>query len=240
MRIFLPLIILISIQSKAFGQIDFTELVISDSIYLDYIRTIEFRNTQNELSLPVLDIKSGTLICEFDDSYGDFIDYHYTIVHCDKEWNITEDVEVSEYLEGQDNISIEDYQSSVNTIMKYNHYSFSFPNDDLSFIWSGNYLLVVYDDEGTIAFTKKFYVIDNQTVINPSSVSPMVDGVYDTHQAFMVDLDVERLDPMNPIDEVYVTVFQNRFNERLMPFRQAVRMDNNTAIFNSIACNRTH
>ena len=231
----ITLILLFSILSLSivFAQPDLSKIPAVDSIYQDYIRTIEFRNTRSELSMPIINLKGGRLHVGFDDSYGEYIDYYYTVIHCDKEWNYTQDIEVSEYLEGPDNIQIENFASSVRTIMNYNHFEFQFPNNDIAFRWSGNYLLVVYDADETVAFTRRFYIYDNKVpILNPKYTQPIAPGTYDSHQAFNFQLQINTLNPLNPTEELCVTGFQNRLNEQTSTFKYPMLVQGKNAIFN--------
>ena len=228
-------ILIIQLSFIAFwatAQPDLTGLALVDSIRTDYIHTVEFRNTGSEISLPILKLKSGSLICEFDDSYGEYIDYYYTIKHCDKDWNFTKNIEVSDYMDGPEELEIENFASSISTQLNYTHYSFSFPNRDISLRWSGNYMLFVYDSDGTVVITRRFYVYDQQAPIFPDDVRPNGSGTFNTHQAFKVTLGIDQLNPANPIQELYLTAFQNRLNERNTAFIQPSFVAGKEAQFN--------
>ncbi len=231
MRCCFLLLLILHVCSTLGAQPDLNDLELVDSIRVNYIRTVEFRNTNNELGLPIMNLRGERLVCEFDDSYGDYIDYYYTIKHCDRNWNFTDNAEVSEYLEGPEELQIEQFQSSVNTQLNYTHFSFSFPNQDIQFIWSGNYILIIYDEEGTIVVTRRFYVVDDQVPLMAKQEIPQGTGTYDTHQAFQVQADLEILDPLNPMNEIFVTSFQNRFNENNSPFISPLRVDRGKAVF---------
>jgi len=219
-------------SQSLFAQPDFTEIPRVDSMYQDYIKTIEFYNTGDELSMPIMNLNDGKLLVGFDDHYGEYIDYFYTVVHCDRNWNYTEDVEVSEYLNGPQELQIEDFGSSISTHANYTHYSFVFPNADIDFRWTGNYMLIVYDADETIAFTRRFYVIEDQvSILSPSYIRPNGVGEYHSHQSFTFKLGLGALDPINPMNELYVTGFQNRLNERALDFEQPFRMQGKNALF---------
>lgn len=209
--------------SVLLAQINTTDIKVVDSILADYILTVEFRNSNDALSMPILDLKRGSLTCEFDDNYGDYIDYYYTVRHCDRNWNFTQNVEIADYLDGPEELQIENFASSVNTVMNYNHYSFQFPNRDIQFRWSGNYLLIIYDDDGNIVITKKFYVVDFEVPIEVESTKPNGIGTFDTHQAFRTKLNTSMLNPVYPIQELFIQSFQNRMNENPSEFKQPFR-----------------
>lgn len=206
------------------AQIEIQDLKVVDSIRTDYILSVEFRNTSDPLSMPIIDLKQGRLTCEFDDNFGDYIDYFYTIRHCDKNWNFTQNVEIADYIEGPEELQIENFASSVNSVMNYTHYSFTFPNIDIQFRWSGNYLLIIYDDEGNIVITKKFYVVDYRVPVVVESTKPNGVGTFDSHQAFKAKLNISSLDPLYPLQELYIQAFQNRLNERPSEFKQPFRV----------------
>ncbi len=214
------------------AQPDVSELKGVDTIYKDYIRTIEFYSGGDELSLPIIDKNSGVLHVGFDDHYGEYIDYYYTITHCDRNWKQTENVEMADYMNGLSEIQVESFGSSIGTIADYTHYDFDFPNDDLSFNWTGNYLLIVYDSDQTVVFTKKFYVVEEVVSIQNLQFSrPNGVGEFSSHQAFEFQLGIGRLNPLNPLEELHVTGFQNRFNERSLDFKQPFRVRDDRAFF---------
>ncbi len=214
------------------AQPDVYSLKAVDSVYHSYIKTVQFYNAEDELSIPVIQRSVGTLHVGFDDHYGEYIDYYYTVVHCDRNWEFTTGVEISEYLEGPQEVQIEEFGSSISTIVNYTHYTFEFPNQDIRFNWTGNYLLVVYDADQTVAFTKRFYVVE-ETVkfLRPGYTRPNGVGEYYSHQSFNFELGIEKLDPLDPVNELFVTGFQNHFNERTLPFVKPFRVEGNQAIF---------
>jgi hypothetical protein len=87
--------------------------------------------------------------------------YAYTFIHCTSEWTHSEIIQ-SEYLDGFFDNYITNYAYSFNTISEYCHYQFSFPNENVSFKKSGNYIVLVYDTEKNIpVLTKRFMVYED-------------------------------------------------------------------------------
>jgi hypothetical protein len=72
--------------------------------------------------------------------------YVYRIVHCNADWSQSDILEI-DYLEGFNDVVIEDWENSVNTNQLYTHYQFSLPNENVALKASGNYRVEVYDDE---------------------------------------------------------------------------------------------
>ncbi len=232
MRIFVFFMLFWALSPSINAQPALDDMPIVDSIHADYIQGVRFYNTESEITMPVLNLGSGRLVCTFDDHFGEFIDYYYTIKHCDKDWNFTKRIEVSDYLEGPEELQIEKFAASVNTVRHYVNYEFVFPNQDIQLRWSGNYILVVYDDEGSIVITRRFYVVDNTLPILVENTRPFGAGTFSTHQAYNVRLNIEEMNIRNPMQELYVQAFQNRLNERLTPFMQPSFIQGKYVIFN--------
>ena len=98
-------------------------------------------------ALPVLQLGGDdVLLFSFDEMSHVYHRYTYRIVHCNADWSPSELFEI-DYLEGFNDIVIEDWENSVNTTQLYTHYEFSIPNDEVALKVSGNYRVEVYDDE---------------------------------------------------------------------------------------------
>lgn len=81
---------------------------------------------------------------------------YYTFVLADADWNPS-DLNKAEYIDGFEENVIEHVQFSENTLQLYVHYRISLPTADCSLTRSGNYYLIVYEDEPDQAlFTYRF------------------------------------------------------------------------------------
>ena len=135
---------------------------IHDDIYHPNIRTVRLNRLDQELSFPVIAYRQGEkLQLTFDDLDGDVKLYHYTVVHCDAKWNLS-DLWPSDYISGFTDETIENYRFSFNTLQPYTHYELILPNERFDFTLPGNYLLIVYpaNDPNSVAFTRRFSVLD--------------------------------------------------------------------------------
>ena len=111
---------------------------------------IALPNNINPLLDPIIRLNSTeTLKLSFDILSNEFHDYAYTFIHCDAEWNLS-DISQSEYLNGFYHNFITDYTYSFNTLTNYCHYNFFFPNENVNFTKSGNYIVLIYDDSRQI------------------------------------------------------------------------------------------
>lgn len=92
----------------------------------------------------------------FDDLYYSEQDYFYTITHCDYDWKPSS-LSKMEYLTGFDNIRIQNYENSQNTLQGYSHYVLSIPNSQTTQIkLSGNYILKIFDSNGDLMLSRRF------------------------------------------------------------------------------------
>jgi hypothetical protein len=66
-------------------------------------------------------------------------------LHCNADWTPS-DLNSFEYLKGFTTANITDRTTSLNTTYLYTHYSFQFPNSDFEFKISGNYVVIIYED----------------------------------------------------------------------------------------------
>ena len=125
----------------------------------DIVKTVKLTNTTNELLDPVILLGSSEKLELSVDILGsDIKSLAYTFIHCDSDWNITK-INQFEYLDGFNHNYINDYQTSFNTLIDYTHYSVNFPNENVNFIKSGNYVILIYDYElGEPVATKRFMV----------------------------------------------------------------------------------
>ena len=119
----------------------------SSRSFLPSVRTPQMLLNDEWGALPVLQLGGDdVLLFSFDEMSHVYHRYTYRIVHCNADWSPSELFEI-DYLEGFNDIVIEDWENSVNTTQLYTHYEFSIPNDEVALKVSGNYRVEVYDDE---------------------------------------------------------------------------------------------
>lgn len=101
--------------------------------------------TGNPLGYPLYELgTTDGLIFEFDELSTDQKDYSYAVFLCTYDWQ-KETLPTSDYIQGFPNTEITDINPSFNTLVEYNHYRFTFPNDMMKLRLSGNYMVVVYE-----------------------------------------------------------------------------------------------
>lgn len=179
--------------------------------YLDNIKTVQFHVEGLVLSQPIYYLNSGSpLELAFDDLNPDYREYVYRVVHCNADWTPS-DLVSSEYLDGFEEEIIENYEYSFKSKTLYTHYSVFLPNEDMRFTKSGNYLLLVYDneDERRLAFVRRFMVVEPVVNIQPEVVRPAMVSKSDTHQEIDFSVIHRGFEIRNPRTELSVTVLQN-------------------------------
>lgn len=182
-----------------------------DRTYLPNIKTVQIGVKNVQLSMPVIALGGGEILeVSFDDLNGAYQDYTYTVVHCDRNW-VPTDIPQSEYISGFLERNIMQYDFSMNTVQRYIHYTFSFPDSNFNLKVSGNYVLIVYRDfdrEKPI-FTRRFRVYENLVQINAQVRLPMIINQRQTHHQIDVEIDHANYDIRNPMRDIALHIQQN-------------------------------
>lgn len=137
-----------------------------------FIRSIVFTPADMAFaSTPIIGM-DDRLRLSFDDIIGDEADYFYTIQHYNYDWTPS-DLIKSEYLEGFDELRINSYENSFNTLQLYTHYELEIPNTETrKFKVSGNYMLHITNEQGELVFSRKFMVYQSLVNVQVSVVRP--------------------------------------------------------------------
>ena len=141
-----------------------TTLPTTNNIYVEGIHSIKLTIAGADFGQPIIQLHSGErLELTFDDLLQKDYFLKYTLIHCTHDWQYSPLNQI-EYLDGFSEDLINDYSFSFNTVVPYTHYRLIFPTDEMRILRSGNYLLVVYDDNiDNPVLTRRMMVLDNQT-----------------------------------------------------------------------------
>lgn len=181
---------------------------ILEKIEPSYISTIQFRGNTNQSQLPIINLGSS-LQLSFDALNGEEEDYYYTITHYNFDWEPS-DLSKSEYLEGFDDVRIQNYENSLNTLQIFSHYKLTIPNRDTRAIEkSGNYLLSIFNGDGELVFTRKFLVAENLASVKVAIKRARDLRVIDEKQIVQFTIDSPELLLINPKQTVKTLVLQN-------------------------------
>ncbi|WP_321345733.1 DUF5103 domain-containing protein [uncultured Draconibacterium sp.] len=208
-NLFYIVILFVVFCNNAFAQDE--NFYYENAIYKENIKTVQAYRSGFELSNPIMGLDEDmTLVFKFDDLSEGVKDYYYTVIHCDADWNesfITQD----EYLEGFAENPVDDYAMSFNTTFSYLNYRIELPNDQLQFKLSGNYVLVVYEnqDKENIILSKRFHIYENAVNIEGTVRRATVDAFKGTNHEVDFKIYHPNLQILNPREEVKVVIMQN-------------------------------
>ena len=202
MRTSILLFILFLFQIPAgFAQVEQT-------IEPEYIRTIELKGSSSQSTLPIIEL-GQKLQLSFDDIIGDEADYFYTIEHFNFDWTPS-DLSKGEYLDGFDDVRIETYENSFNTLQLYSNYKLNIPNRETRAIKkSGNYLLRIFNDDGEIVFSRKFMVLERLLSVEVEIKRARKIKNIDQQQVVQFKINAPSLLLINPKQNVKTLVLQN-------------------------------
>ena len=138
-------------------------------------------------------------------------------MHCDFDWQTTESLFESEYLENTtDSNVLDDYAPSLNTSVLYNHYRFAIPSESTRILLSGNYKLLVFretdegDEEQRPIFTACFCVSE-QTCGIRATVSGDTDIDYNrSHQQISLQVNLPADVDCSRQEAIKTVVVRNR------------------------------
>jgi hypothetical protein len=198
------------LNSEALAKTD--NYYYQNSVFKEEIKSVQIYRDGNELSNPVFELGSDVqLILKFDDLAEDAKNYSYTLIHCDANWNESF-IRQSEYLKGFPDNPINDYAQSFNTTVKFVNYQIRIPNEECSPIYSGNYAVVVFENNNreNLILIQRFYVVEPLVRIEGLVKKATFDSFNGENQEIDFKLFQEKLRVLNPREDIRVVVMQNR------------------------------
>jgi len=209
--LFLPLLnIFFSLNSLGASKTD--NYYYQNSVFREEIKSVQLFRDGNELSNPVFELGSDVqLILKFDDLAEDAKNYSYTLIHCDANWNESY-IRQSEYLKGFPDNPINDYAQSFNTTVKFVNYQLRIPNEECSPIYSGNYAVVVFENNNreNLVMIQRFYVVEPLVRIEGMVKKATFDSFNGENQEVDFKLFHEKLRLLNQRDDIKIVLTQNR------------------------------
>ncbi len=135
-------------------------------------------------------------------------DLTYTLVLCNQDWSINQNLNPSQYLSGFTISNNIDYDFSINTKVNYIHYFIRFPEESVYPTLSGNYLLQVKEND-TLLFQYPLLVTEQSIPISGAlGLTNALDKRQTDHQIqFTVNLGNDF--PPTASQEISATIFQN-------------------------------
>lgn len=180
-------------------------------IFDERIKSLQVRLDGNDFAAPVVVLGSSDRIrIDFDHLAEDREYFRYSLQHCDARWQPSGLVD-SEFLDGFNEGSIEDYGYSQATTVHYVHYSLTIPNEEVAPTISGNYLLRIYrENEPDEPLLQCRFMVSEQTAPVSAFMTSRTDVDYNkAHQQLEICVDTERAGVEDIYNDLRVVVQQN-------------------------------
>lgn len=181
------------------------------SILTPNIKTLQIGIEDEKFVLPIINLNEQQKIAiRFDEMSHDTKNFSYTVIHCNADWTPS-DITTNEYLNGYTNGGITDYQHSVNTHYLYTHYRFNLPNDDMQFKISGNYVVLIYEDNQQDKPVAQvcFSIVDPKINITPAIRANTDIEINGRYQQLDFEISLNGYYVRDPMTEIKPVVRQN-------------------------------
>lgn len=165
----------------------------------------------NDLGLPIIGLNdSEKLIIEFDDLNNTAQNYSYQIIHYNYNWEPS-DLLFMQYMQGFETYDILDLQFSRNTTVAYTHYEFTFPNDQMKPLLSGNYLVKVFEQGNpeNVVFTRRFMVAEDRVKVGAHVRWARSSQFRNSHQEVGLSIDTRNMMIQDVYNDLKVNIVQN-------------------------------
>ena len=175
------------------------------------VHTLQVRVGADMLAPPVTLLGGNDRIVILFDLFADEPEeLRYRVAYCNADWSPSPLAQV-EYLDGFAEGSIDDYALSFNTYRNYVNYRLVFPNENVSFRLSGNYVVSVYPESrpDDVLLTACFSLAENLVEL-ACEITTRTDVDYNKgHQQLSVKLAHPRYEIRDPRSELQMYVSQN-------------------------------
>ena len=176
------------------------------------VKTLQVVVNQDWLSPPVMRLGSNDVLnVGFDQLSHTFHRYVVRVEHCEADWSSSTQLFESDWLEGFNDFTIEDYENSLNTTVLYTHYSLQIPNERCRLKMSGNYRLHILDDDddGREVACAEFCVAEQLMNVG-LSVTTNTDVDHNrSHQQVSMTVNYVSANVTNVDEQIYTVVRQN-------------------------------
>lgn len=116
-------------------------------VYSSMIHTLQTIVNDDWMQLPIIVLDSEDWVTiSFDHFSHEYHRFCCHLEHCNADWTTSDLFEV-DYMDGFNDRPIEWYANSLNTTFLYTHYLVEYPNEDLSIKKSGNYRVIIFDED---------------------------------------------------------------------------------------------
>lgn len=189
-----------------------TNMWAGNKIYSERFKSLTSMVNNDWKNRPVMTLgTTDVLHIGFDELSHNYHRLTYHLEHCEADWQASEELFESDWLEGFNDNQIEDYQNSVNTTVLYTHYELKIPNDRCRLKMSGNYRLTVYDEDADNerVLEVEFYVLEPQMALGLTVTTNTDIDHNKSHQQVGISLKYNDIQIFNHEEELRTVVMQN-------------------------------
>lgn len=202
-------------------------------IFKNTVRSLSVTNPDNFMAPPVISLYGNEQLDINFDLIGNQHEYlKYRLIHCNADWQPSLLME-SEYLNGFNEVQVEDYAYSSNTYVHYVNYNIRIPDPQLPILAPGNYLLQVFpeNDPDEIWLQTRFSVSQDAAVVNGGMTTRTDRGVNSDYQQLFLNVDISALGNINPYQDLKLVITQNNRPETAKILTHPVRVQGDKVIF---------
>lgn len=127
------------------------------------IKTLQVVVNQQWTKTPVMQLRGNDVLhVSFDELSHNYHRFICHLEHCEPDWTPTQGLFESDWLQGFNDLPIDDYENSLNTTVLYTHYHMQIPNEQQRLKLSGNYRMSVIDqdDDDRVVLVAEFRVVE--------------------------------------------------------------------------------
>ncbi|MBQ6191858.1 MAG: DUF5103 domain-containing protein [Bacteroidaceae bacterium] len=182
-------------------------------VFNSNIKTLTLTVDDDPTLPPFLQLRGRqSLSIEWDEMSHDYKRYRYHIDHCNWDWQPTDDIFESDFLEGLNDQLIEDYEKSFNTTQIYTHYRLRIPSKEVRLRLSGNYRVQIYEEneKDEPVLEARFCIYEREMGIVAQLSSNTDVDFNSSHHQMTLSIGYGSLQVYDPQRELKVIVMQNR------------------------------
>ena len=185
----------------------------TQQIFVPNVRTLTLTVGDDPTAPPYMPLGGRQHIdIEWDEMSHDYKRYFYHIDHLDWDWQPTDGIFESDYLEGLNDQLIEDFEKSFNTTQIYTHYRLRVPSKEIKLRLSGNYRVLIYeeDNKDNPVLEARFCLYEKAAGILAQLSSNTDIDFNRSHHQMTLSVGYGTLPVVDPQRELKVVVMQNR------------------------------
>lgn len=205
----------------------------SQGIFHPDFATLQVRVDGAPMAPPVImQGSSDRIVISFDELAEDRRYLRAELIHCDAEWRENGLVD-SEFLDGINQVDIDDYRYSEATLVHYVNYRLTIPDQHLRPTVSGNYLVKVYDTDNPdeTLLQARFSIAENIMRLD-GDVSVVTDiDTNDRHQQISLTVDAENENVDDLFSDLKLVITQNNRTDNEVMLTHPMRVSGRKAIF---------